>query len=64
MFNIELIDTPFEALQTDAKIVFVGWKNFTHQWIKDKETLELMGFKGESEEAIFIPSSKREVCGM
>ena len=63
MFNIELIDTPFEALQTDAKIVFVVGKNFTHQWIKDKETLELMGFKGESEEAIFIPSSKRVYVG-
>ncbi len=58
MFNIELADKPFEVFQSDAKIVFVIGKDFTHSWIKDKETLEFMGFKGESEETIFIPSSK------
>ena len=58
MFTIDITKTPFEQTQADAKIVFVIAKELNHRWIKDKEALELVGFKGESEEAIFFPSNK------
>ena len=58
MFNIELSNQPFNELKTDAKIVFVVDKNFNHTWAKDKEILDFMGFKAESEEVAFVPSSK------
>ena len=58
MFTIDITKTPFEQTQADAKIVFVIAKELNHRWIQDKEALELVGFKGESEEAIFFPSNK------
>ena len=58
MFTIDITKTPFEQTQADAKIVFVIAKELNHRWIKDKEGLELVGFKGESEEAFFFPSNK------
>ena len=48
MFTIDITKTPFEQTQADAKIVFVIAKELNHRWIKDKEALELVGFKGES----------------
>ena len=58
MFTIDITKKTFEETPADAKIVFVINKELNHRWIKDKEALELVGFKGESEEAIFMPSSK------
>ena len=51
--NKKLQDTP-----SDAKIVFVINKNLFHRWIEDKEELDLLGFKGENEEATFINTHK------
>jgi len=59
MFTIDITKESLETTHADAKIVFVVAKALDHRWIKDKEALELMGFKGESEEAVLIPSSKR-----
>ena len=63
MFAINISKTPFTELSSDAKIVFVVSKDLNHRWITDKEALELVGFKGESEEAVFIPSSKTIYVG-
>lgn len=54
--HIEVSPQPFHSFNADASIVFVINKNFSHRWIKDKEALELLGFKAGSEEAIFIPT--------
>ena len=63
MFAINITKTPFTELSSDAKIVFVVSKDLNHRWVTDKEALELVGFKGESEEAVFIPSSKTIYVG-
>lgn len=56
--QIELLNKKLNEATADAKIVFVINKDLTHASIRDKETLELLGFKGESEETLFVPSSK------
>ena len=63
MFTINISKTPFTELSSDAKIVFVVSKDLNNRWVTDKEALELVGFKGESEEAVFIPSSKTIYVG-
>jgi len=63
MFTIDITKESLETTHADAKIVFVVAKALDHRWIKDKEALELMGFKGESEEAVLIPSSKTIYVG-
>ncbi|WP_263832533.1 leucyl aminopeptidase [Sulfurospirillum oryzae] len=61
--QIEVINQKLNSASADAKIVFVINKDLTHTWVIDKETLELLGFKGESEESAFIPSSKTLYVG-
>ena len=63
MFAINISKTSFIEFSSDAKIVFVVSKDLNHRWVTDKEALELVGFKGESEEAVFIPSSKTIYVG-
>jgi leucyl aminopeptidase len=63
MFTIDIAQKKFQEYQADAKIVLVIAKDLDHKWVDDKETLTLMGFKGESEEAIFIPSSRTIYVG-
>ena len=63
MFTINISKTSFIEFSSDAKIVFVVSKDLNHRWVTDKEALELVGFKGESEEAVFIPSSKTIYVG-
>lgn len=61
--QIELLNKKLNEATTDAKIVFVINKDLTHASITDKETLELLGFKGESEETLFVSSSKTIYIG-
>jgi len=61
--QIELKNQKLHEATTDAKIVFVINKDLTHAWIKDKETLEFLGFKGESEETLFANESKTLYVG-
>ncbi len=61
--QIELLNKKLNEATSDAKIVLVINKDLTHASITDKETLELLGFKGESEETLFVPSSKTIYVG-
>lgn len=61
--QIHLKNQKLHEANTDAKIVFVINKVFDHAWIKDKEALEFLGFKGESEESLFINESKTLYVG-
>lgn len=61
--QIALLNKKINEAIVDAKIVFVINKDLNHASIADKETLELLGFKGESEETLFVPSSKTIYVG-
>lgn len=61
--QIELLNKKINEATTDAKIVLVINKDLNHASIADKETLELLGFKGESEETLFVASSKTIYVG-
>lgn len=56
--HINLSNQPLFETTADIKVVLVVNKVTDHVWVKDKETLELVGFKGESEESFFAPNSK------
>jgi leucyl aminopeptidase len=61
--QIQLQNQKLHEATSDAKIVFVINKDLNHAWIKDKETLEFLGFKGESEESLFVSESKTLYVG-
>ena len=61
--QIELLNKKINEATTDAKIVLVINKDLNHASIADKETLELLGFKGESEETLFVPYTKTIYVG-
>ena len=61
--QIQLKNQKLHEATSDAKIVFVINKDLNHAWIKDKETLEFLGFKGESEETLFVSESKTLYVG-
>jgi len=61
--DIKLLNQKLFDTSVDAKIVLVIHKNLDHAWIKDQASLELLGFKAESEECVFIPESKTLYVG-
>lgn len=61
--HIELLNKKLSEAQTDAKIVLVINKDLNHATISDKETLAFLGFKGESEETLFVSESKTLYVG-
>ncbi len=56
-------DKKVKEIKADAEIIFVVNKNLDHRWIKDKEELETLNFKGESEETAFLPNAHRVYVG-
>jgi leucyl aminopeptidase len=56
--KIEVTNKSFNEFEADIKIVLVINKNFEHKWVENKEELEFLGFKGESEEAQFLADKK------
>ncbi len=63
MLTIELSPKKLEEENVDAKIVLVIAKDLDHKWVRDKEMLIRMGFKGESEEILFMPTSNTVYVG-
>ncbi|MBN2832588.1 MAG: leucyl aminopeptidase, partial [Campylobacterales bacterium] len=61
--KFEILNQPLHQTETDVKVVFVVKKDMSHLWIEDKESLELLGFKGESEETLFIPNNRTLYVG-
>jgi leucyl aminopeptidase len=57
--QINLIDKDIADIKADCEIVLVLKKNLNHKWIEDKNTLELVGFKGKSEECSFVTGANR-----
>ncbi len=60
----EIKNEKFENIKSDIKIVFIVNKNFDHKWVKDKESLNFLNFKGESEKSIFLNESKTVYVGV
>lgn len=60
----EIKNEKFEDIKSDIKIVFIVNKNFDHKWVKEKESLDFLNFKGESEESIFLNESKTVYVGV
>ncbi len=63
MKKIEILDKKLNEIEADVEIVFVIDKNLEHRWVKDKELLEELGFKGEVEEVAFLPEKRRVYVG-
>lgn len=61
--KIEISNKLLHEVEANIKIVFVVDKNFEHKWVEDKEELEFLGFKGESEEALLLPHKKTIYVG-
>jgi leucyl aminopeptidase len=61
--HINIINQKLFETNADVKVVLVVAKDLTHRWIHDSEALELVGFKGESEETLFLPNSKTLYVG-
>lgn len=60
----ELTEKELNKIDADVEIVFIVDKNFDHKWVKDKDELELLNFKGESEETLLLPTQKRVYVGV
>ncbi|NCB55887.1 MAG: leucyl aminopeptidase, partial [Epsilonproteobacteria bacterium] len=56
--HINILNQKLFDSTSDVKVVFVVAKAFDHRWIRDKESFELLGFKGESEETLFVAASR------
>jgi len=61
--KIKIEDKKLADIQADIEIVFVIDKNLDHKWVKDKEALEKLGFKGDVEEVAFLPEIGRLYVG-
>ena len=53
-----------EEVEADIKIVLVVNKDLEHKSVEDKEILNFLGFKGESEEACFLAEKKTIYVGI
>jgi len=61
--DIKLLNQKLFDTSVDARVVLVIHQNLDHAWIKDQASLELLGFKAENEECVFIPESKTLYIG-
>ncbi|OQX74637.1 MAG: leucyl aminopeptidase [Campylobacteraceae bacterium 4484_4] len=61
--QINITDRRVQETEAACEIVIVVDKNLDHRWVADREDLETLGFKGESEEAAFLPHQHRVYVG-
>ena len=62
--KIEVINKKINEVEADIKIVFVVNKDCDHKSVEDKETLEFLGFKAQSEEICFLNEKKVVYVGV
>ncbi|SMC09445.1 leucyl aminopeptidase [Nitratiruptor tergarcus] len=61
--KIKIEDIKLQEIKADIEIIFIIDKNLDHKWVKDKEELKKLGFKGEVEEVAFLPEKGRLYVG-
>ena len=61
--EFQVVDKKLVDIQADIEIIFVINKNLDHDWVKDKEELELLGFEGKSEEVALLLEKRRIYVG-
>ncbi len=62
--KITLSTKNVEEIQADCEFVLVVGKQKEHKWVKDAEDLETLNFKGELDEAAFLPHQHRVYVGV
>ncbi len=62
--KFELTNKKINQIKADCKVIFAISKNLKHKWIKDKEDLKTLDFKGGQEQAAFLPHKKRVYIGV
>ena len=62
--KIEVINKKINEVEADIKIVFVVNKDCDNKSVEDKETLEFLGFKAQSEEICFLNEKKVVYVGV
>ena len=62
--KFELVNKKINQIKADCEVIFAVNKNLKHKWVKDKEDLKVLDFKGEQEQAAFLPHKKRVYIGV
>ncbi|MCK4540318.1 leucyl aminopeptidase [Candidatus Parcubacteria bacterium] len=62
--KIKLSEKKLKDIKADCEIVFVVNKNLGHKFIRDKEILNEMNFKGKADEVLLLPEKKRMYVGI
>ncbi len=57
--QIEITPKAPDEIEADIEIICLIDKKFDHDWVEDKELLELSGFKAEQDATIFLPEKRR-----
>ncbi len=52
-----------DEIEADVEIVCVVAKDMEHEWVEDRETLKLAGFKGGQDEVCFLAETRRLYVG-
>ncbi len=61
--KFEVVDKKLSDITADVEIIFVIDKNLDHKWVKDKELLQELEFKGDVEEVCLLAEKKRLYVG-
>jgi len=60
----EFVEKNFSDIEADASIVLVVDKDLGHKWVTDASDLDIMRFKGESEDVAFLPTKRVFYAGI
>jgi len=62
--EIKYVEMPLADINADLELIVVINKDFEHKFVKDfKETLDELNFKGEQDEVVLLPESKKLFVG-
>ena len=61
--NFKLTTDNLETIKADLEVIIVINKNLEHTFVKDKKSLDKVGFEGSQEEICLLPESKRLYVG-
>jgi len=62
--NIQIVDKKINQIKADLEVVLVVNKKLKHKWVKDLKLLGEQGFKGEVDEAAYLPHKKKLYIGV